>query len=214
LREEGFDVPLVEDLIGEPVGVLCDALEHATPEVTDAALDAWITARGVDNAATELAAFCVDPPSSSARLVAMNGLAHTGPTGVAQVHRLRSAGGLAGAVATTWLIQHSVLDQNEASAQELLLSLADNFAAMYEHDMLIDELMTYPVDDQIGFVRALASADHADRAEMLEVISTEHSDRAVATAAREAISDHDASSLSMAPGGGRTSQDNARLHLR
>lgn len=188
LREEGFDVPLIEDLAGEPVGVLCAALEHAAPEVAEAALTAWVAARGEEAAAAELAAFCVNPPSSSARLVAMNGLAHAGTAGVEQAQRLRSAGGLAGAVATTWLIQHSILDQNDASEQELLLSLADNFAAMGEHDTLIEQLTTYPVDDQIGFVRALASTDHPDSADLLEVISTEHPDRAVATAAQQAIS--------------------------
>lgn len=58
---------------------------------------------------------------------------------------------------------------------------------MGEHDTLIEQLATYPVDDQIGFVRALASTDHPDSADLLEVISTEHPDRAVATAAQQAI---------------------------
>jgi hypothetical protein len=38
----------------------------------------------------------------------------------------------------------------------LLLALAENLAAMHEHDLLIDELTRYPIDDQVGFVRALA----------------------------------------------------------
>jgi hypothetical protein len=191
LRGEGFDVPLIEDLAREPVDVMCGSLEYATAEVTDAVLIAWVAVRGADTAAAELAAFCVNTSSSWARLVAMNGLAHTGAAGVAQVQRLRSAGGLAGAVATTWLIQDSVLDRSDASEQELTLSLADNFAALHEHDVLIEDLTTYPVEDQIGFVRALAGTDHPDRAGMLEVISTEHPDRTVADAARKAGSGHD-----------------------
>jgi hypothetical protein len=188
LREQGFDAPLTEDLAGEPAGVMCDALEYASPEVTEAALAAWIAARGEDKAAAELAAFCTDAPSASARLMAMNGLAHTGTAGVTQAQRLRSGGGLPGAVATTWLIEHSVINESTASDQELALALVDNFAALYEHDTLIEDLAAYPVDDQVGFVRALADTAHPERAGMLTVISTEHPDRAVADAARKAVS--------------------------
>jgi hypothetical protein len=187
LREEGFGVPLVEDLAGEPVGVLCEALEHATPEVTDVALTAWVAARGEDAAAAELATFCADAPSASARLVAMNGMAHAGAPGVTQAQRLRSAGGLAGAVATAWLIQYSGLDQNDASEQELLLSLAENLTAMGEHDMLIEQMTTHPVDEQVELVRALAATDHPDRADLLDVIATEHPERLVAIAARDVL---------------------------
>lgn len=151
------------------------------------ALAAWIAARGEDTAAAELAAFSTDARSPSARLVAMVGLTHTGTAGVTQAQRLRSAGGVAGAIATTWLIQHSVLDRSAATEQELALALADNFAASHEHDMLIEDLAAYPVDDQVDFVHALANADHADRADILKVISTEHPNRAVADAARKAV---------------------------
>jgi hypothetical protein len=184
LRAEGFEVPLVEDLAGESVGVLCEALEHATPEVIDVALTAWVASRGEDAAAAELATFCADAPSASARLVAMNGMAHAGAPGVAQAKRLRSAGGLPGAVATAWLIQHSGLDQNDASKQDLLLALADNLAAMGEHDMLIDQMTAQPIDEQVNLIRALAATDHPDRAELLDVIATQHPEHAVAIAAR------------------------------
>jgi hypothetical protein len=186
LREEGFDVPLIEDLAGEPVDVMCAALEHATPEVTDTVLTAWVAARGADTAAAELAALCVDAHSSSVRLVAVGGLDHAGAAGVAQARRLRSAGGPAGAVATTWLIQHGALDLSDATEQELMLSLVDNFAALHEHHTLIDDMSAHPLDDQISFVRTLADTDHPARADLLDVISTEHPDRAVATAARKA----------------------------
>ncbi len=184
LQADGLEAPLVEELAGEPVGVLCEALEHATPEVTDVALTAWVAARGEDAAAAELATFCADAPSASARLVAMNGLAHAGTPGVVQAKRLRSAGGLAGAVAATWLVQHSGLDENDASEQELLLSLADNLAAMGEHDMLIDQMTAQPIDEQVNLVRALAATDHPNRAELLDVIATQHPEHAVAIAAR------------------------------
>jgi hypothetical protein len=65
--------------------------------------------------------------------------------------------------------------------------LADNFAALHEHDVLIEDLATHPVDDQIGFVHTLAGTDHPDRADMLDMISTEHPDRTVADAARQAV---------------------------
>jgi hypothetical protein len=187
LREEGFEVPLVEDLAGEPVGVLCEALEHATPEVTGVALTAWVAAKGEDAAAAELATFCAGASSASARLVAMNGMPHAGAPGVAQAQRLRSAGGLAGAVATAWLIQHSGLEQNDATEQELLLALADNLTAMCEHDMLIEQMATHPVAEQVELVRGLAATDHPDRADLLDVIATEHPERPVAAAARTVL---------------------------
>jgi hypothetical protein len=187
LREEGFDVPLIEDLADEPVDVMCAALMDGAPEMVGTVLTAWIAARGENAAAAELAAFCVDTASSSARLTAMNGLAHAGAAGLEQARRLRAAGGLAGAVATAWLIQQSALAQDEANEQELLLALADNLAVMGEHDVLIDELATHPTDDQIGFIRALASTDHPDRLGLLETIATEHPDPTVVTAARKAV---------------------------
>jgi hypothetical protein len=187
LRAEGFDAPVIEDLAGEPVGELCDALNHASPAVTDAALTAWVAARGEEPAAAELAAFSVDAPSSSARLVATNGLAHAGAAGVEHARRLRSTGGVAGAVATTWLIQHSVLDQNDATEQELGLALVDNFAAMREHGVLIDQLTTYPEKDQFRFVTVLANTEHPGRSDLLAAIATEHPEQPVAAAARRVL---------------------------
>jgi hypothetical protein len=187
LMEDGFDAPLARDLAGKPVDEVCEALEHAAPELAESVLTAWVAARTPAAAAAELAAFCSDASSPSARLLAWAALEHTGPAGVEQARRLRSAGGVAGAMATEWLVRHSDLDERAVQEEEMLLALAENLAAMHDHDVLIEELIQHPVDDQIGFVRALAATDHPDRSELLAVISAQHPVQQVAAMARTAI---------------------------
>jgi hypothetical protein len=187
LVEEGFDAPLAGDLAGKPLDEVREALEHAAPELARSVLTTWVAARTPAEAAADLAAFCADASSPSARLLAWAGLEHTGPAGVEQARRLRSAGGVAGAMATEWLVRHSDLDEGAAQEEEMLLALAENLAAMREHDVLIEELIRHPVDDQVGFVRALASTDHPDRSGLLAVISTQHPEQQVAAMARTAI---------------------------
>jgi hypothetical protein len=187
LVEEGFAAPLAGDLAGQVLDEVCAALEHAAPELAESVLTAWVAARTPAEAAADLAAFCSDASSPSARLLAWAGLEHTGPAGVEQARRLRSAGGVAGAMATEWLVRHSDLDEGAAREEEMLLALAENLAAMHEHDVLIEELSHHPIDDQVGFVRALAGTDHPHRSELLAVISTQHPEQQVAATARTAI---------------------------
>jgi hypothetical protein len=187
LQQEGFTAPLIEEMVTEPADVVCDALLDATPDTTDNMLIPWVAARGDEAAAAELAACATETTSPSVRLVAIGALAYTRDVGLAQAQRLRSSGGLAGAVATAWLIQHGALDETEADQRELRLALADNLATMAEHDDLIDELTTHPVDEQLDLVHMLADTDHPDRIDLLEVIIAEHPDQAVTSAARDAL---------------------------
>jgi hypothetical protein len=58
---------------------------------------------------------------------------------------------------------------------------------MHEHHVLIEELTRHPLEDQLGFVRAMASTDHPDRSDLLTTIANQHLATEVAAAARTAL---------------------------
>jgi hypothetical protein len=187
LLAEGCVAPVVSELTGLPWEQVCGAVRHASPDVTESAVTEWVTARPAAEAAAELAEFCATGPSPSDRLLTWTALEHTGALGVGHARRLRSAGGVVGAVATEWLVRHDALAQDAAHEHEMILALAENLAAMHEHDLLIDELTRHPIDDQTSFVDALAGTDHPDRFDLLTTIAERHPDGEVAAAARTAL---------------------------
>ncbi|MGM1063587.1 hypothetical protein [Saccharothrix sp. Mg75] len=184
LLAEGFDAPTAEELAERPLDQVCEALRQAAPELVESVLAGWVGARGTAEAAAGLAECCAAGPSPSARLLAWSALHHTGASGVEQARRLRATGGVPGAVATEWLVRHGELAPSAARKHEVVLALAENLAARHEHGLLVEELTGHPLDDQLGFVRALADADHPDRYDMLSTISEHHPDRGVAAGAR------------------------------
>ncbi|SDC79642.1 hypothetical protein SAMN05216174_104304 [Actinokineospora iranica] len=187
LRAEGFDAPSVAELAEAPLKRVCEVVEHCAPEVVESVLETWVASRDAKDAAAELAAFCVNGPSSAARLLAWAALEHTGMPGVDQARRLRSEGGVAGGMATEWLVSHGELAPEAAEQPEMLLALSENMAAMHDHGMLIEEMTGHPLHDQLGFVHAIASARHPDRIAMLTTISRDHPGHGIAAAADEAL---------------------------
>ncbi|WP_344311782.1 hypothetical protein [Fodinicola feengrottensis] len=188
LVEDGVDAPLAEDFAGASVEELSAVLNSGPSlEVGDAVLGAWLGARTPEKAAAELAEFCADATTPGDRLMALAGLSDTGPAGVEQVRRLRTSGGIVGALATEWLVNHDALDANAATEQETTLSLGENLMAMHENNGLVEGLMQFPSSNQIDFVRALATNVHPDSVELLKVIGAESEDESVAEAARAAL---------------------------
>lgn len=188
LRARGFDAPSVEELTDAPLEQVCEYLEHCAPEIGEFVLETWVASRNAEDAAAELAAFCVNGPSPAMRRLAWAALEHTGTAGVEQARRLRSGGGVAGGVATEWLVGHGELSPEAPEQQEVLLALSENMAVMHEHGMLIEQMNDHPPHDQLGVVRAIADAHHPDRIALLTAISRDHPEHDVAAAAAEALS--------------------------
>jgi hypothetical protein len=187
LLAAGYDAPTVAELAGWPLAVVCAAVEHSAAELVQVVMAAWAAARDADAAAAEVMELVVGAPSASVRLLALSGLAHTGAAGVEQAHRLRSAGGVAGAVATGWLVEHGALPPDGATEQELVLALAEELAAVHDHDLLIEELTGSPVAEQLVAVCGLADAEHPERSAMLTTIADRHPEPEVAAVARTAL---------------------------
>jgi hypothetical protein len=188
LVEGGIDAPLAEDFAGKSLEEVSAVLTgDLTLEVGDAILGAWLGARTPDQAAAELAEFCADATTPGARLMALAALGDTGPAGVEQVRRLRTSGGIVGALATEWLVNHDVLDASAVTEQEMLLSLGENLAGLQEQGGLVEGLMQYPPTNQIEFVHALAMNVHPASTELLKVIAAESEEESVADAARTAL---------------------------
>lgn len=183
LVAEGFDAPQTGDLVGEPLDRVCAARRHAAPELVEALLAGWVAARAPGDAAAELAAFILDAPSAQDRMLAWAALERTGAAGLAQARRVRAEGGVAGAVATEWLVRHGDLEPGSAREHEMLLALAESLCSLHEVGLLIEELIAHTVEEQVGFVRGLARTDHPARDEMLRAVSARHPDRTVASAA-------------------------------
>ncbi|HUQ58327.1 hypothetical protein [Lentzea sp.] len=187
LRAQGFDAPSVKELAEAPLEQVCEAARHCAPEIAESVLRTWVASRDAEDAAAELAAFCVNGPSPAARLLAWSALADTGVSGVGQARRLRSEGGVAGGMATEWLVGCGELALEAAGQQEMLLALSENMAAMHDHGMLIEQMAGHPLHDQLGLVQAIASAHHPDRVAMLTAISHDHPEHDIAAAAYEAL---------------------------
>ncbi|MGX7824012.1 hypothetical protein ACTG9Q_02850 [Actinokineospora sp. 24-640] len=183
LVAEGFVAPQIGDLVGEPLDQVCAALRHAAPELVESLLAGWVAARAPGDAAAESAAFIPDAPTAQDRMLGWAALDRTGAAGVEQARRLRAEGGVAGAVATEWLVRHGALAPESAREHEMLLALAESFCSLHELGLLIEELTAHTADEQLSFVRGLAHTDHPARDEMLRTIAARHPDRAVARAA-------------------------------
>lgn len=186
LRERGVDAPTVPELADKPLAEVVAALAEASPELTDAALAAWVGRRTPADAAAELLGFAGGGPTAVARMTAWAGLAHTGPAGLGRAREVRAEGGVAGAMAAAWLVQHGELATDDTGEQEQRLILVENLAAMNDHGLLVEELGGRPVDEQLSLVSAVADAQHPDREAVLAAIGEEHPDPVVGEAARRA----------------------------
>ncbi|SDH37045.1 hypothetical protein SAMN05216553_12070 [Lentzea fradiae] len=187
LRAQGIDAPSVEELAEAPLEQVCEAVESCAPEIADSVLATWVARRDAAQAATELAAFCVNGPTPVVRLLAWNALEHTGTPGVVEARRLRSEGGVVGGVAARWLAGRGELAPEAVGEREMMLALSEEMAAMHDHGVLLEEMTTHPLRDQLGFVRAVAVTDHPDRNPMLATIARDHPEHEIVTAANEAL---------------------------
>ncbi|WP_186382534.1 hypothetical protein, partial [Amycolatopsis rhizosphaerae] len=132
--DAGFAAPDVHELLGLDAEELYDQLYEVSRPVLDTALGLWAAAREPAEAAGELARFAQEVPSPETRRFLKAGLAHTGDAGISEAHRLRSLGGVLGAVATAFLLQHSALGESEATEEELALANVDEERADRAHE--------------------------------------------------------------------------------
>ena len=180
LQEAGIAAPVVGELVDAAFDAVAERLTDASEEILDAELTSWVQARGDGPAAKELTSFIQDTPKSTDRLLAFLALGHTGDAGTAAAADLRAAGGVAGALAATWLVDRGRLDPESIRPEEAAVGLVESLAAMHAQDCLIEELRALPAGDQVGLVRMLGEIDHPDRLAMLDTIAAGHPDRKVA----------------------------------
>ena len=186
LRTDGIAAPLVGELSGATLDVLCDRLSAAGPDTLDAELAAWVAARGDEPAAAELADFIAGAVEPWQRWLGFLALAHAGDCGVATGIRIRASGGLAGAVAANWLVERDVIRLGSLTQPELLLGLTDNLAAVNQQGHLVTELAGQPEGEQLDLVQRLATAAHPYRLVLLDTLARDHPNRTVAKAAGKA----------------------------
>ncbi|WP_424183381.1 hypothetical protein ACOBQX_15360 [Actinokineospora sp. G85] len=182
LLAEGHQAPTHDEIARLPLPQVIDAVLDSPPEVVDPVLTAWVASRG-EEAAAEAASTIVAEASASARLMAWSALELTGPHGMARARELRTGGGVAGAMAASYLVRLGELAEDATEAREMLLALAESLAAMHDHGLLIEELTQHPVEDQLHLVQGLREVAHPDGADMLATIRDEHPVPVVAKAA-------------------------------
>ena len=105
---------------------------------------------------------------------------------MAAAHRLRAAGGIAGSVATGWLLSTEALDPSVAAVEESMLGVVEQFCALADEGFVEVAFDGQSVPDQVRMVVECARTEHPRRLEVLDAIADAPVDRKVAKAARKA----------------------------
>ncbi|MFJ8910371.1 hypothetical protein [Amycolatopsis sp. NPDC102389] len=184
LREAGMDAPVIGEAAEESLGELSPRLVDAAPEIIDAELKAWVRHRSPSEAAAEASGFLRAARLPEERLFALIALGETGEIGLETAVGVRAEGGLIGAVAAMWLSEQGAVGPETVNRDEVVLGMADHFAAMHALGAFVHQLAD--MDGGFDVVDLLTSSDHPDRLELLKVVGAEHPDRNMAKKARKA----------------------------
>ncbi|MEU3763965.1 hypothetical protein AB0E55_02835 [Amycolatopsis keratiniphila] len=184
LREAGMDAPVIGEAAEKSLGELSTRLAASGPGVIDAELKAWVRHRSPSGAAAEASAFLHAARLPVERLFALITLGETGEIGLETAARVRAEGGLVGAAAAMWLSERGAVDRETITRDEVVLGMADHYAAMHALGAFVHQLAD--MDDRFDVVDLLTSSGHPDRLELLDVVGTDHPDRKMAKKARTA----------------------------
>ncbi|MGH3905482.1 MAG: hypothetical protein ACRDTE_15030 [Pseudonocardiaceae bacterium] len=174
---------------------LVDLLAHLEPAAWFADTSAWVTHRGAEQAAQEIADALNDDatpaPVALAVLTQLDAL--LGASAVPAVETL--LGGRHDGFAVQWLVGSGALDPATVEPDRLLRAGIDVLAVSFDvggpHD-LIDALATVNADRdaQLGVIDRIWRVDHPRVAELLEAIGEHHPDKHVAKPARKSLLRH------------------------
>ncbi len=184
LREAGVDAPVIGDAAEASLDELSPRLVDAAPEIIDAELKAWVRHRSPSDAAVEASEFLRAARLPEERLFALIALGETGEIGLETAVGVQAEGGLIGAVAAMWLSERGAVGPETVTRDEVVLGMADHFAAMHALGAFVHQLAD--MDDGFDIVDLLTSSDHPDRLELLNVVGVEHPDQRMAKKARKA----------------------------
>ncbi|MFI7118162.1 hypothetical protein [Amycolatopsis sp. NPDC049868] len=184
LRAAGVDAPVIGDAAEEGLGELSPRLVGSAPEIIDAELKAWVRHRSPTDAAAEASAFLHAARLPVERLFALIALGETGEIGLKTAAGIRAEGGLVGAAAAMWLSERGAVDRETITRDEVVVGMADHYAAMHALGAFVHQLAD--MDDGFDIVDLLTSSGHPDRLDLLNVVGTDHPDRNMAKKARTA----------------------------
>ncbi|MFD5246441.1 hypothetical protein ACFWIW_17950 [Amycolatopsis sp. NPDC058340] len=184
LRAAGVNAPAIGDAAEESLGELGPRLVGAAPEIIDAELKAWVRHRSPSDAAAEASAFLHAAQLPVERLFALIALGETGDIGLETAVGVRAEGGLVGAAAAMWLAERGAVDRETVTRDEVVVGMADHYAAMHALGAFVHQLAD--MDDRFDIVDLLTSSGHPDRLELLNVVGTDHPDPKMAKKARTA----------------------------
>ncbi|RSN50326.1 hypothetical protein DMC64_04105 [Amycolatopsis sp. WAC 04197] len=184
LREAGMDAPVIGEAAEQSLGELSTRLAASGPGVIDAELKAWVRHRSPSDAAAEASAFLRTARLPVERLFALIALGETGEIGLETAAGVRAEGGLVGAAAAMWLSERGAVDRETITRDEVVLGMADHYAAMHALGAFVHQLAD--MDDRFDIVDLLTSSGHPDRLQLLNVVGTDHPDPKMAKKARTA----------------------------
>ncbi|WP_228709323.1 hypothetical protein [Amycolatopsis keratiniphila] len=184
LREAGMDAPVIGEAAEKSLGELSPRLAESGPGIIDAELKAWVRHRPPSDAAAEASEFLRTARLPEERLFALIALGETGEIGLETATGVRAEGGLAGAAAAMWLSERGAVDRETITRDEVVLGMADHYAAMHALGAFVHQLAD--MDDGFDVVELLTSSGHPDRLELLNVVGASHPDRKMAKKARTA----------------------------
>ncbi|MGH4013618.1 MAG: hypothetical protein ACRDSL_06720 [Pseudonocardiaceae bacterium] len=174
---------------------LVDLIARVEPAAWFADASAWVTHRGVEQAAQEIAGALNDdaPPAPVALAVLTQLDALLGAHAVPAVETL--LGGPHDSFAVHWLLGAGALDPATVEPDRVLRAGIDLLVVAYDvggPDDLIDALTSGNADRdaQLGVIERLWRADHPRVAELLEAIGEHYPDKHVAKSARKSLLRH------------------------
>jgi hypothetical protein len=142
-------------------------------------VEAWAKEVGPDIAGLELGHCFESSNSSRFRQHATKFLALLGEPGVEAARRAWARGGVAGAVAATFLTNQKVIEPSEVEDNDFILSLTDDLHAAIGVPDWITRFTRQEMDFQLDVVQRIANCGHPDVLDVLDHLSQEHPDRKV-----------------------------------
>lgn len=145
--------------------------------------DAWVAARGPEQAAHDLIEYAASVPDQESRVAAASMAGSLGPP-AEPAHRAALAFDVLRPHARAWLYTRG-LDATEPTSAEFQWLFVEALAPMVHSDEIVDALKDAP--EHLELVRGLWQCTHPQTADVLDALAARHPDPEIARAARKAL---------------------------
>lgn len=187
LRAFGFRVPTVDELRTAPAELIALLFAESPPQTQRVLSERWISHRGAQRAASELAVLLDRVDEPEIRLAALAILEFAGEEGIAAARGL-TENEHCGAAVRMWL-QAAAGIEIAKPGDEFAVTL-DGMAATLKDDLeeFIQDFSGQPAEDQLALINEMAEVNNSSANILLHALAGYHPDEKVGAAAHAALS--------------------------